>query len=63
MNKAERRKAMPLVTDFVDDMRKSFGEPAGIHAEENGTRINWGEPMTEGYAVSPVLEPKKRITK
>ena len=55
MNKADRRKAMPLVTAFVDDIRKSFGEPVGIHAEENGHRINWGEPMPEGCLVPPVL--------
>ena len=63
MNKQQRREAMPLITAFVDDMRKAFGEPAGIHAEENGHKINWGEPMTEGVAVSPVLEPKKRGAK
>ena len=51
MTKSERREKMPFTTSVVDDMRATFGELTGIHAEENGHTVNWGEPMTEGCEV------------
>lgn len=43
MTKEERRALMPLVTAFVDDMRKAFGNDAIIYikAVENGFSVEW----------------------
>jgi hypothetical protein len=43
VTKQERREAMPLVTEFIDEIRESFGADAieRIVAEENGHRIEW----------------------
>lgn len=46
MTKAELRKAMPKVTEFIDDIRKHFGEKSivAIKAKENERRVDWGKP-------------------
>jgi len=41
MDKEQRRKLMPTVTEFIDQM-KQF-ELVGIDAEENGQSVKWGE--------------------
>jgi peptidase E len=43
MSKQQRRAAMPIVTAFVDDIRKHFGVDAivAIKASENGQKIEW----------------------
>lgn len=41
MTKEERRKAMPIVTEFIDAFRAEFGEPEFIKASENGHEIEW----------------------
>jgi hypothetical protein len=45
MDKEQRRKLMPTVTGFIDQM-KQF-EPVGIEAEENGQSVKWGESWGE----------------
>lgn len=32
---------MPIVTEFIDDIRKHLGEPVSIKASENGHTIEW----------------------
>lgn len=43
MTKEERREAMPLVTEFVDDIVSAFGSESiqSIKASENGHVIEW----------------------
>jgi hypothetical protein len=43
MTKEERREAMPLVTEFVDDIVSAFGSEniQRIKASENGHVIDW----------------------
>lgn len=53
MTKAERRKAMPLCTDFIDEMRGAFPDLKILHAKENG--IEWGEPQALGVPVSEMV--------
>jgi hypothetical protein len=49
VTKQERREAMPLVTEFIDEIRESFGADAieRIVAEENGHRIEWSAVRTK----------------
>jgi hypothetical protein len=60
MTREERRKAMPQTTKFIDDMRSAFGELAGIHAEENGHTVKWGEKVTQGIEVVALPSPSYR---
>jgi hypothetical protein len=41
--KDQRRASMPIVTAFVDDIRKHFGADSivAIKASENGQKIEW----------------------
>ena len=45
MTRDERKKLMPLSSAFVEEMRKEFGEPVYIKAQENGHSIEWGEDV------------------
>lgn len=50
MTREEMRKAMPICTAFIDDLRQAFGREniVGIHAEENGLQVEWGTPKMDG---------------
>lgn len=43
MTKEERREAMPLVTEFIDEIREQLGPDAIVRivATENGHRVEW----------------------
>jgi hypothetical protein len=61
MTRQERRKAMPHITEWLDDKAEAFGYPAFIKASENGHRIEWGErqvPEFEGVPATPTWKPK-----
>lgn len=45
MTREERREAMPIVTAFLDDIRKHLREPVSIKASENGQTIEWRKPV------------------
>lgn len=32
---------MPITTAWVDAFREVFGDPAAIHAKENGIEVKW----------------------
>jgi hypothetical protein len=50
MTKEERRKAMPLASVFIDDLRENLGadQVVYIKASENGHEIEWGENQVVG---------------
>ena len=45
LSRSEIRELMPLSTAHVDWVRKEFGEPVYIKAQENGHSIEWGEDV------------------
>lgn len=50
MTKQERRAAMPITTEFIDEMRDLFGEIPYIKASENGLKVEWGKRTEYGDA-------------
>ena len=52
ITREERRAAMPECTQFIDEIRKVFGEPNAIHAEENGHTVHWEKRRDENAAAA-----------
>lgn len=53
MTKAERRAAMPTVTNFIDTMREDFPDLTILHAKENGHE--WGEEPAQGIPLTQCI--------
>jgi hypothetical protein len=52
MTKEERRQRMPNCTQWIDETRAEFGEPAGIWAAEGGEVVSWPEVKPQFIEVS-----------
>jgi hypothetical protein len=56
------RELMPVCTAFIDHMRDVFGNPAGIHAIENGHEVRWGRQSPgPGFYYPVILEPREPV--